>query len=129
MDFNDLQYSDLEVFMLEHFTFIRVFKYTIALDCKKKEIVGLILGLRGMSELSTLTLHALLKRMFIRKKKVPFQQDQNSVHNCESVHYTFRIPLKINKSGNSITMFTGIEDVYQSVLVSTELFHKLYIQD
>lgn len=25
-------------------------------------------------------------------------------------------------------MFTGIEDVYQSVLVSTDLFHKLYIQ-
>lgn len=77
----------LELFMLEHLTFIRVFKYTIALDCKKKkEIVGVILVLRGMSELSTLTLHALLKRMFIRGKKVPFQQDQNSVHNCESVH-------------------------------------------
>lgn len=59
---------------------------------------------------------------------MPFQQDPNSVHNCESVHWTFSIPLKINKSGNSIIMFTGIEDVYESVLVSTDLFHKLYIR-
>lgn len=32
-----MQYSVLEIFMLEHLTFIRVFKYTIAVDCKKKK--------------------------------------------------------------------------------------------
>lgn len=57
-----------------------------------------------------------------------FQQDRNSEDNGEPVYWTFSIPLKINKFGNSIIMFTGVEDVYQSVLVSTELFHKLYIR-
>lgn len=69
-----------------------------------------------------------LPRGFTRGKKTLFQQDLNSVHNCEPVYWTFSIPLKINKSGNSIIMFTGMEDVYQSVLVSTDLFHKLYIR-
>lgn len=50
------------------------------------------------------------------------------MHNCEPVYWSFSIPLKINKSENSIIMFTGMENVYQSVLVSTDLFHKLYIQ-
>lgn len=56
------------------------------------------------------------------------KKDPKSMHNCEPVYWSFSIPLKINKSENSIIMFTGMENVYQSVLVSTDLFHKLYIQ-
>lgn len=36
-----------EIFMLEHLTFIRVFKHTIAVDCKKIYKSGAILALRG----------------------------------------------------------------------------------
>lgn len=48
-----MQNSVSEIFMLEHLTFIRVFKHISAVDCKKKIISGMKLALRGMSELST----------------------------------------------------------------------------
>lgn len=46
-----------------------------------------------------------------------FQQDSNSAHIHQPVSWAFKIPLKISKSGKSIIMFTGMEGIYQFVLV------------
>lgn len=133
-----MQSSVLEIFMLEHLTFIRGFKHTIGFLKKRKNCIHkwsetcyerivfaeyLIIAWITAGEQISVPLFQCSSEMVYRRK-----EDPNCVHSCKPALWTFCIPLKIDKSENPIVMVTGMEDVYQSVLVSTDVFHKLYIR-
>lgn len=93
-----------EIFMLEHLTFIRVFKHTIAVDCKKKYISGAILALRG-----NVWAQRLNTAWIIKKKKKRILSPQLSLLFQEGLQEERRRFFnKIQILCTTVSLFTGL---------------------